>query len=75
MADYQKKIITAWQTLFDIWSRSARISQGNDLDPSSLIMENMWGIPKNPQCNRAKLWWAEFKSYNENEHNKNKKCK
>jgi len=29
-------------------------------------MENMWGIPKNPLCSRAKLWWAEFKSYDEN---------
>ncbi len=29
-------------------------------------MENMWGIPKKPLCNRAKLWWAEFKSYNGN---------
>lgn len=50
-------------TLFDTWSNSARISHGNDLDPRSLTMEYMWGIPKNALCNRAKLWYAEFRSY------------
>ena len=52
-------------TLFDIWSSSARISHGNDLDPRSLTTEIMCGIPKNPLCKRAKLWCAEFKSCND----------
>lgn len=58
-----KKLRQIGDTLFDTWSNSARMSHGNDLDPRSLTMEYMWGIPKNALCNRAKLWYAEFRSY------------
>lgn len=52
-------------TLFDTWSNNARMSHGNDLDPRSLTIEYIWGIPKKALCNLAKLWYAEFRSYHQ----------